>query len=490
MTTPQNLQIHPTSTQQPHLLPHLAYQTLPEQPSSPDTVLQPNLSENLPNNQDSGEPNIQPSDQPNIERCHDAEAEFENSFDRFFKKFCSHQGFTLIFFFILNLQVLDPTSGAAALFIGFTVLYLAHLRVEWYTTEIRIEKLLLRYKMFEFLGVWMLLVMGFYKFVFFWYIPLSYLAKTLIGYFYNTSLLVRLTNQVNKAVLAVRICILIQGVFFVIPEIMDITIPHGMLFTPFYAIILVISFFTVKLIKNIYFTYRLQFWSIDADEKKAGVKWILGNLFGLLGILFAQGYILNFLDMIWGDLEVLVCVGIVMWCAISLRFRNTHRDAVFMVCEDLAIILQMNKNYTPIADDTLEKIKYVTRISNTYFKPSTTQEINNGVGNEEMKSIEMSNEVDLEAGAENNAEAEDRSKCIVCCTKSANAVFMECGHGGICFKCGKEINNSSKECHMCRQKIKAVFKMNIKENNKENVYGIVKRIQNPERELRWENVDF
>lgn len=40
--------------------------------------------------------------------------------------------------------------------------------------------------------------------------------------------------------------------------------------------------------------------------------------------------------------------------------------------------------------------------------------------------------------------------CALCCDKPSNAVLMNCGHGGICYECAKEIWKLKDECYLCR----------------------------------------
>ena len=43
--------------------------------------------------------------------------------------------------------------------------------------------------------------------------------------------------------------------------------------------------------------------------------------------------------------------------------------------------------------------------------------------------------------------------CLICFDKDSNAIFMDCGHGGVCYDCAMEIWKSSNECHLCREPI-------------------------------------
>jgi predicted amidophosphoribosyltransferase len=38
---------------------------------------------------------------------------------------------------------------------------------------------------------------------------------------------------------------------------------------------------------------------------------------------------------------------------------------------------------------------------------------------------------------------------------------MECGHGGICYECGKHLIAEGQACHLCREEISYVLKMDL-----------------------------
>lgn len=41
--------------------------------------------------------------------------------------------------------------------------------------------------------------------------------------------------------------------------------------------------------------------------------------------------------------------------------------------------------------------------------------------------------------------------CLVCFDKPPDAVFMECGHGGVCYECSLEVWKNTGECFLCRK---------------------------------------
>eukprot|EP01017_Pseudomicrothorax_dubius_P050838 TRINITY_DN9682_c0_g1_i1.p1 TRINITY_DN9682_c0_g1~~TRINITY_DN9682_c0_g1_i1.p1 ORF type:complete len:411 (+),score=78.97 TRINITY_DN9682_c0_g1_i1:149-1381(+) len=58
----------------------------------------------------------------------------------------------------------------------------------------------------------------------------------------------------------------------------------------------------------------------------------------------------------------------------------------------------------------------------------------------------------------------DRSSasCLICFDQPPNAVFMDCGHGGICYDCGLEIWKKGEDCYLCRGTIKQLLKVDVK----------------------------
>ena len=50
-------------------------------------------------------------------------------------------------------------------------------------------------------------------------------------------------------------------------------------------------------------------------------------------------------------------------------------------------------------------------------------------------------------------------KCFMCFEKDNNGVFMECGHGGICYECAVKVYRDCGVCHICRGKITHVLKV-------------------------------
>lgn len=51
------------------------------------------------------------------------------------------------------------------------------------------------------------------------------------------------------------------------------------------------------------------------------------------------------------------------------------------------------------------------------------------------------------------------SPCYICCERRADAVVMECGHGGMCFKCAQQlVVTPPSQCPVCRKPIQQVLR--------------------------------
>ncbi len=64
---------------------------------------------------------------------------------------------------------------------------------------------------------------------------------------------------------------------------------------------------------------------------------------------------------------------------------------------------------------------------------------------EKQKSVKSESEK-----AEQKGPLQEQS-CVICCDKPADAVLLPCGHGGLCFDCGKKLGRQCGDCYLCRK---------------------------------------
>ena len=66
----------------------------------------------------------------------------------------------------------------------------------------------------------------------------------------------------------------------------------------------------------------------------------------------------------------------------------------------------------------------------------------------------------------------EENLCYLCFEKAPNAIFLDCGHGGICYDCGEVIVKKNNECMECRKEIKMICKLEPVETRSSIIKGI------------------
>ena len=54
--------------------------------------------------------------------------------------------------------------------------------------------------------------------------------------------------------------------------------------------------------------------------------------------------------------------------------------------------------------------------------------------------------------------------CALCFDLPSDAVVMECGHGGICFRCGIKLMKMKENCPLCRNSVSLILKIDMVKN--------------------------
>ena len=65
-----------------------------------------------------------------------------------------------------------------------------------------------------------------------------------------------------------------------------------------------------------------------------------------------------------------------------------------------------------------------------------------------------------------------RKKCIICFENMSDAVFMNCGHGGICNECATAIWKRADTCHCCRSAIDHILRIEDTGKNTVSVISV------------------
>lgn len=62
--------------------------------------------------------------------------------------------------------------------------------------------------------------------------------------------------------------------------------------------------------------------------------------------------------------------------------------------------------------------------------------------------------------------------CNICFCKDSDAIFMECGHGGLCMTCAYDIWSKTDECFLCRETVDYIVRYDNK-NRKGDLFKIL-----------------
>jgi len=75
------------------------------------------------------------------------------------------------------------------------------------------------------------------------------------------------------------------------------------------------------------------------------------------------------------------------------------------------------------------------------------------------------------------SDASQAVQCLICFDNPPDAVFMECGHGGVCYECSLEIWKATNECYLCRNKITQVLQIDLKAKVGDDVIKVLSSTQ-------------
>ncbi|CAD8204337.1 unnamed protein product [Paramecium octaurelia] len=216
--------------------------------------------------------------------------------------------------------------------------------------------------------------------------------------------------------------------------------------------------------------YKSLLWAlyISIISSALSIMWII-NTFNILG-----------LDMPMVIGEVLfystVSFNLLIFCALTKLFWGSVIDYCADILQSQTNDIESQRELPAIQviqQKQFEKRKAVHQIilkklSSAFFRLTTKEDLlqqsqkTTDLMTErgQTKKILQTTEVESKQLQDNqNKLNESNQKCIICCENPPNAVLMICGHGGICYKCGLEMAQKSKECFLCRQKIVFIYEI-------------------------------
>ncbi|CAD8210224.1 unnamed protein product [Paramecium octaurelia] len=217
--------------------------------------------------------------------------------------------------------------------------------------------------------------------------------------------------------------------------------------------------------------YKSLLWAlyISVISSVLSVMWII-NTFNKLG-----------LDLPIKIGEVLfyssVSFNLIIFCAITKLLWDSIIDFCFYLIQSQQTEIESSQRELPTSQlsqqkqyerrNTVHQI-FLKKLSSAFFRQTTKQDLI--LQSQKMtelmtergqtKKILQTAEMESKQLQENqNKVNESSQKCIICCDNPPNAVLMTCGHGGICYKCGLEMAQKSKECFLCRQQILFIYEI-------------------------------
>jgi len=121
-----------------------------------------------------------------------------------------------------------------------------------------------------------------------------------------------------------------------------------------------------------------------------------------------------------------------------------------------------------------------TKISPMPSKVSVKDLENPEVGAQEQKEEEKPKETlaDLDKHEE-KVENNENGKCVICFDGNQDAVYLPCGHGGVCYECAQEMIKTKGDCHLCRKPIRRLMKVETekKDNDLVKVLSVIKAVK-------------
>ncbi|CAK80784.1 unnamed protein product (macronuclear) [Paramecium tetraurelia] len=128
--------------------------------------------------------------------------------------------------------------------------------------------------------------------------------------------------------------------------------------------------------------------------------------------------------------------------------------------------------------------QYLIRLSQTYFMPANDND-NASQQKKQPQKFQFEqqhfkrNKTDQDQPKFSNRNSlteinsDKDTQCFNCYQNESCAVYMPCGHGGLCVKCATEWFNEKQECLICRKPVESVIQISQSEQNKVQVIDVL-----------------
>ncbi|KAL4455501.1 hypothetical protein ABPG74_012653 [Tetrahymena malaccensis] len=166
-------------------------------------------------------------------------------------------------------------------------------------------------------------------------------------------------------------------------------------------------------------------------------------------------------------------------CQSSFREKETEKEKIPSLTNQKSIECIQIENIQPPSYEHVtvqnQDQKNINSVENDNIQAD--QKIN-----EECKSPSNQDQQQIETKQENNngttikkeqIKEEEEQNCLICFQNSQDSVFMNCGHGGICYDCSLDIWKITGECYLCREKIKQILQIDLEYKKQKNLVKIL-----------------
>jgi Uncharacterized conserved protein, contains RING Zn-finger len=333
----------------------------------------------------------------------------------------------------------------------------------------------------------------------------NFFVSTLVYYVSNRSLKHKVFRYANKRIFFMRLVMVIQFILILVQVKFKIDISWLVLFIPFWIIIIYQILLLLCLIFRLHSKHGRYLLEHLRTNSEQNVIVIVFTIWFLLNCLLAWGLLFIAFDLDGGRYVTFnvnyipVLASIIGFNLLSLMYIHSSQKTILAAAKSVGAFCELTQeekdriqnNYNKEKEKRQEKEKkkeieqkkYVLKMSNTYFKVITSKErkeINKALGRccmdcfpVKSKNIQNATQNDKTRIEELKQDEEYKDPlCVICYERQPDAVYLDCGHGGVCHTCAVELIKSKNECHLCRTKIERLLKIQLKDQNSQ-IYKII-----------------
>ncbi|KAL4502971.1 hypothetical protein ABPG72_014200 [Tetrahymena utriculariae] len=165
-------------------------------------------------------------------------------------------------------------------------------------------------------------------------------------------------------------------------------------------------------------------------------------------------------------------------CQSSFREKETEKERIpslinqkSIECIQIENISPPNYEHTPGQNQEQQDINSVEN-TNQQTDQKNTEVQKNPNNQEQLPEIKQENN-NISTPKNQQIKEEEEQNCLICFQNSQDSVFMNCGHGGICYDCSLDIWKITGECYLCREKIKQILQIDLEYKKKKNLVKIL-----------------